>query len=136
MKSLFLYILFFFACKVNNDKIRIEGLLQKYNQNQNIEFTISNNFERKYYYVSIEYFENNNWFELINDISKPKSRASVINLIKPNQTINKKVSIQKVFYLKNFLNFKKYRLKILYGKSADEINSTYFSNSFEIIKND
>ncbi|GEM54753.1 hypothetical protein B0A58_08855 [Flavobacterium branchiophilum NBRC 15030 = ATCC 35035] len=110
--------------------------MQKYNQNQNIEFTISNNSERKYYYVSIEYFENNNWFELINDISQPKSRASVINLIKPNQTINKKVSIQKVFYLKNFLNFKKYRLKVLYGKSADEINSTYFSNSFEIIKND
>ncbi|MPT36113.1 hypothetical protein [Flavobacterium sp. WV_118_3] len=134
MKSLFVLSVFLFSALTlnNNDKIKIEGLKKSYNQNQNIEFTINNNSEKKYYYISIEYYDNR-WIELINDISQPESRVSVINLINPHQIVKKNISIKKVFYLKNFLMFKKFRLKIVYGKSSDEINTTYFSNSFEII---
>ncbi|MEO4004065.1 hypothetical protein [Flavobacterium sp. CAU 1735] len=134
MKSLlFLYVFLFSALTLNNnDRIKIEGLKKSYNQNQNIEFTINNNSEKKYYYISIEYYDNR-WIELINDISQPESRVSVINLINSHQIVKKNISIKKVFYLKNFLKFKKFRLKIVYGKSSDKINTTYFSNSFEII---
>ncbi|MBF03045.1 MAG: hypothetical protein CMP76_07080 [Flavobacterium sp.] len=133
MKNLFLSAIFFFACVGINDKISIEGLAKKYTKMQNIEFTInSSDSEIRYYYVGVECFENNNWIELINDINNPKSRTSIISSIKPNQKVNKTLNIKKVFYLKNFFSFKKFRLKVSYGKSIDEINSAYYSNTFEI----
>ena len=135
MKHLFIYLILLSACKANEDKIKIDGLLTKYKQNQNIEFQISNNeLEKNYYYISLEYFENQEWNELVNDISQPKSNSSVINVITPNQKIKHSISIKKVFYLKNFLNFKKYRFKIVYGKSEDKLLKNYFSDSFEIVK--
>jgi hypothetical protein len=134
MKHL-VYLFLLFACKGNNDEIKIDVFLTKYKQNQNIEFEISNNeSEKKYYYISLEYCENQEWSELINDVSEPKSNISVINVIRSNEKIKQSISIKKVLYLKNFLNFKKYRFKIVYGKSEDKLLESYFSNSFEIVK--
>jgi hypothetical protein len=131
MKNFFL--IFMFSCTVSK-AIRIDGLKSKYNINQDLEFSVINNSDEKYYYVGLECFDNNMWIEIINDITNPLSRMSLIKNLKPNIKQSEKLPLRNIFILENFLTFKKYRLKMVYGKFLNEINSNFYSESFEIVE--
>ncbi|WHF51864.1 hypothetical protein QGN23_00970 [Chryseobacterium gotjawalense] len=132
MKNLFLYALL--SLYTGSSNIKIDGLLNEYYQNQNIRFEITNfDSSKKYYYISVEYCENKIWSELINDINNPKLNMSLISEIDPKEKIKVNIPVKKIFYLKNFLNFKLYRLKVSYGDSNNKLNRKYYSKNFKIV---
>jgi hypothetical protein len=136
MKSLFISLLLLFPLQITNKIIKIEGLEAKYHDNQNIEFSITNNdVKSQYYYIGMEYYEKNGWLELINDITRPTSKSSLVNVIKPAQKIKSSVPMKTILYLRNNFGFKKYRLKVVYGESVNKISKNYFSESFEFVQN-
>ncbi len=134
MKNTIIYFFIFLSFFCKDDKLFVEGLLKTYKINQEIEFIIFNNYnQKKYYYISIEYYQNNQWRELINDVDNPQSNSSLIKIIKSKNKIKTSISTKKIFYLENFLIFEKYRIKISYGNSINNLNKCYISDSFIIL---
>lgn len=129
---IYLFILIFFQTSKVND-IFIKGLEEKYKKNQNIEFTVVNIKKQKmFYYLSLEVFDEK-WQEIISDIYKPKEKSIRILTIESCQKIKNSIALNKIFYNKNMINFKKYRFKINYGDDY-KTNSISFSESFKIVK--
>jgi hypothetical protein len=121
-------------CQQDND-ITISGLKASYYYTENINYNIKNISDSNlYYYVSIEYYNDEKWEELINDIKRPTSMSSEIMLIKPNQVVQNSIPLKNIFYLDNFLKFKKYRLKINYGYEITMLNKISLSEDFKIKK--
>ncbi len=134
MKISFLYLIFLLSCQVNNSIVKIEGVKKNYNLKNEINFLINNTSKSKiFYYVSIDYYQNKEWRELVNDINNPKSNSSLIQELNSGKQIKKSIILKKIFYIANFSKFEKYRLKVVYGNSIQSINENSFSNSFEVV---
>lgn len=133
MKTFFLSVFFLFFSSKND--ICVEGLKLQYLLNQNIVFKIKNNDGGKcYYYVSVECFKDNKWVEIITDITRPKSKSARLFIIGSDEVVSKNVSVQKVIYPEILEYSTKFRFKVMYGRSIDDINFSCFSNSFYILK--
>ncbi|HBT73569.1 MAG TPA: hypothetical protein DEB37_15380 [Lysinibacillus sp.] len=131
MKNLLIFLLL--VINIGNDNFEIEGLSNNYYTHENIQFYLTNNSSsKKFYYISVDCYDNKTWSELINDVNNPKSNKSLIMEILPSKRIKVNFPINKVFYMNNFLNFKLYRLKIVYGDSIQDLNYKYYSESFKI----
>lgn len=127
-----LNIFVIFNLLFNSDLI-ILNLRESYKINDNICFIIKNKSKSKiFYYTSLESYDNGSWKELIGDINNPKSISSEVFLIKSLQQKKYSKSLDKIFYLKNFMKFEKYRIKITYGSSIEKLNNKFYSQSFKI----
>jgi hypothetical protein len=134
MKTIPLFLLF--GCLTQNtmNDILIENIKESYLNNESFQVTLSNKTANTlFYYISIECYINEEWREVINDITNPISKSSKISKINSNETKDVSFAIDNV--LNDFTQkFYIYRLKINYGNKADKIDKLLFSKSFKILK--
>ncbi|MFD0749048.1 hypothetical protein ACFQZS_02770 [Mucilaginibacter calamicampi] len=135
MKSLFIPLLLLLPLQSDNSVIKIEGLAAKYDKNQNIEFAIVNHdHNNKYgYFIGMEYCDDDGWRGLVTDITRPLSKSSLINDIKPQQKKTISLPLRKILDVRQF-GFRLYRLKVVYLDSSYKVYKNYFSKSFQLVK--
>ena len=134
MKTILLFLLF--GCLTQNtmNDILIDNIRESYLNDESFEVTLNNRATSTlFYYVGIECYINEEWREVVNDITNPKSKSSKISKVNSNETKNISFAIDSV--LNDFNpNFDKYRLKINYGSKVGKIDKLLFSESFKIYK--
>jgi hypothetical protein len=130
MKS-YLFLIIIFFC-INKDEIKVDGLSKLYDRNKNLEFSITNNGNFKmHYWISIDIYDGQ-WKEMVNDIYQPKSKSETIRVIKAHEIIKVILPIKTIFFYEQQLKYEKYRLKIIYGESLNNLTKNYYSNTFKI----
>lgn len=134
MKTILFFLLF--GCLTQNtmNDILVENIKGAYLNNESFQATLSNKTTSTlFYYIGIECYINEEWREVVNDITNPKSKSSKISKINSNETKAICFTIDSV--LNDFTpNFEKYRLKINYGIGVGKIDKFLFSESFKITK--
>jgi hypothetical protein len=134
MKTILLFLLL--GCLTQNtmNDILIENIKESYLNNESFQAKLSNKTTSPlFYYIGIECYINEEWREVVNDITNPKSNSSKISKINSKETKEIIFAIDSV--LNDFTpNFDKYRLKISYGNEVDKIDKLLFSESFKILK--
>ncbi len=134
MKIFFLISFLIFQLQIDDSIIKIEKNKDSYSLNNDVNYSVTNNSNKKMiYFVGLEVFEKE-WIPTINDITRPKFKvAPYLNLDKSVIT-HKKIKLKKVlFYDRNF-NSKKFRLVIFYKLEGDTTKRMQYSKSFIIKK--
>ncbi|MCU7695281.1 hypothetical protein ACFSPU_06020 [Haoranjiania flava] len=126
-----------FACINTNDKaISLSNIKDVYYIDSSNYIEIINHSKNiVYYYISLDFYQDSVYKELITDIANPFSKATAI------KTLNSDEKKYYLFDLKKFsrnydnlYEFEKYRLRVIYGRNFNNITSEYYSPSFKIKK--
>ncbi len=137
-----LFILsFLFSCNENERKskviqsseIKFSKLKNQYRFSDTLKFTFVNNSVKKYYYLTVEKFNNNNWEEGMYCFEKPMiMKAQSLSILESKQVINKNICFKESTC---FSKRGKYRLKIVYDKRIKGIleKEYVYSNPFQVV---
>lgn len=137
LKKILIVNILSFACINTNDKaISLSNIKDVYYIDSSNYIEIINHSKNiVYYYISLDFYQDSVYKELITDIANPFSKATAI------KTLNSDEKKYYLFDLKKFsrnydnlYEFEKYRLRVIYGRNFNNITSEYYSPSFKIKK--
>ena len=134
MKKYIIILICFYSINFFSQELKITGLNNFYNKNQEIKYSLFNNSNKKIiYFVGIEKFKKE-WREIISDIENPISKTSSYLNLEPNKLIKKKINISNLTILKNSKTDNLYRILIVYEFQNDTVMRSFHSKSFIIKK--
>jgi hypothetical protein len=110
----------------------IKGIQQSYAINDTVNFTIENPLDSSiYYYLGVEKYLNNEWREVIIDITNPTSRrAKILHIDRTGKMI---FTVRTHSIIENrHSDSSKYRIILNYGFSINDINKRNYSEPFRI----
>lgn len=116
----------------NGNIFKINNLSNQYKRNETIKFSIKNNSKNKVIYFVSLFIYDSGWREAISDVDNPSNKIIRYSKLEPNKNEFKKISIKKTFYFLDKINFKNYKLAIIYNIENDTTKRIQFSNSFVI----
>lgn len=120
------------AQRGKND-ISVENIKKTYSMCDTLQIILVNEAQVPlFYYIGIECNINDEWREVVNDASNPKSKSSFVLKLSANE--KKSVFLFVNTTLKDFIpRFDTYRLVVNYGNTIDSINKYAYSQFFKIV---